>query len=283
MPSSSSSSSPVASGRRTRRRAWVIRFLPLAISLALVIITLGWITDVRTVAYGGLLAAASVAFLPLIIVLAGLAIIVLTTLLAAVASLFGAGDSTELVSGAEIVGVGAEHTASYYRAWSRAKSPWLWGSVAGVLLGLIVLAGLIVWIVLPKEARSAQIMLGTQKQIERIYEETKRYPVPDAEGHLPNQQLYPGVNKAQGVVRDGFGRPMRYSVDQSWRVGAYRLMALGFDGVPGGGDDLCVTGETNLNALSRSAKALWQSAKDLTELKLDFRGSLEATRTLRCD
>ena len=97
-----------------------------------------------------------------------------------------------------------------------------------------------------------QQIVSAQAEIERFYQEKGRYPKPTEAGQLSWESL--GKPQRGRFVLDGFARPVEYQVAGAWKVASYRVRSFGYDGRPGGGDDLCVSGATKLGRLGAKFK-----------------------------
>lgn len=270
-------------GTRTGRR-WLAVFVGVTLLIAAAVAGVAWFTGLREWSYGVLLALGALALGPLLIASAGALIIVLTTTLAALGALFGATDAADTISGGDLVAAGRRATPGYFRFLSGTRSPVLCAVPAGLALGVAAITAVQWWYVLPREARTAAILLNAQAQLQRVYDDTKRFPEADAAGHLPLGSLYPDQAKRDaGVLRDGFGRPLTYRVDGVWRAASWSLVSAGIDGQPGTDDDLCVEGRTSLDGVVREARAAASMAKSLfTEGRLNRRASIDALSQVRC-
>ncbi len=253
---------------RTRGR----RFLAAAVITAAVVVAIGWMTELRDVMHGALLAVAVFALLPLILIAGALLLIILVGLgLSVAAALGGDGDvGTEGLEGAGdlVVGGGAWLAPRYYGFLARQRHPVFWGIPAGALLGGLVLWGLIALIVVPGESRTVQVLTGAQADIEQRVRESGKLPKAD-----------------QLALRDGFGRPLEYRVAGRWKLASWTLTSLGFDGEPSA-DDLCVSGSTRL---ARWAETAADIARDVEAFRSGggepgptIADRLSGIRALRC-
>lgn len=237
-----------AEGRRA-----LLWFLAAATGAALLVFASGWFTGLRHVMHGALLAVVVFAFLPLVIVAAGVAVVAITFAITVIVSVFGE-QTTDVATDAGLFEAGARAAPGYYRFMAarfvaRRKHPVFWGLPLGTLMGGLGLWGVLAVRVLPGEARTAETLALVQARIEATYQRTSRYPAPDQNGHLRYESLDDGGSGA-GVVLDGFGHPIEYRKTGHWKVASYRLRSYGYDGAPGGNDDLCRSGATKLGRLT---------------------------------
>lgn len=239
---------PQAEGRKA-----LLWFLATVTTVALLVLVGGWFTGLRHVMHGALLAVAIVAFLPLVIVAAGVAIALITIVISLIVSVLG-DDASGGETDAGLIEVGVRAAPRYYRFMAarfvaRRKHPVFGGLPLGTLLGGLGLWGVLAVRVLPGEAKTAETLAIIQARIEAAYQRTSRYPAPDENGHLRYESLDDGGSGA-AVVLDGFGRPVEYRKTGHWKVASYRLRSYGYDGAPGGNDDLCRSGATKLGRLA---------------------------------
>jgi hypothetical protein len=241
------------------------------------VVALGWFTGVRRVMHGALLSLAVGAFLPFVVVAAGIALSLLVVVLGLLAALLAEGGvEVPHDAGASVGELGLRLVGPYYRFLARRRHPVFWGVPIGALAGGLGLWALLATIVLPGEARSAVAIAGAQADVERCYARTSRYPEPTPEGHLLRRDLDPAAG--EGAVRDGFGRPLRYEKRGRWKVASYRLRSDGFDGRPGGGDDLCRSGVTRLGRLAEAVRV----SRTPGGLGVSVGVRLGAVREMRC-
>jgi hypothetical protein len=121
------------------------------------VVILGWTTGVRQVMHAALLGIAAVAFLPFVLIAAGLFSVLSITFVVALAAaghdmpidhVHGAGEA--LLEG------GAWLTPRYYRFLRQRRHPLFWAVPGGALLGGLLLWALLALVVMPKEARVAR-------------------------------------------------------------------------------------------------------------------------------
>jgi hypothetical protein len=218
-----------------RRQA--IRFFLAAVITALVVLIVGWFTDVRQLLHWVLLTLAITAFLPFVIIGGGLAVGVILALAGAV---LGAGAGGAEI-GEGVTTVGALMLRPYYRFLGRRRHPVFWGIPVGMLLGCLLLGTVIALVIVPAETRTVQILAETQQQIEKFHKKAGRFPTPDDEGRLTSKAL--GLQAAgagnNDFILDGFGRPLHFSLRGKGILASYTLISWGYDGKPGR-DDLCI-------------------------------------------
>jgi hypothetical protein len=220
-------------------RSWIERagkrLAIAALTTSLVVVVVGWMTGLRQMMHATLLGLAVVAFLPFVLiaggVLIGLAVALLGALIAD-GDVMGDGVSEALVDG------GGELISPYYRFLARQRHPVFWGVFGGVLLGGLLLWAIIAALIVPGEDRTVQTLAEGKAHIERVYEETGKFPVP-SESRLATPESGPGG------LQDGFARALRYEVSGKWKLASWKLTSHGFDGEPGA-DDLCVSGSTKI-------------------------------------
>ena len=274
---------PGTTSLRTGRR-WLAVFLLTTLILTAIVASAAWFTGLREWSYGVLLALGALALGPLLIALSGAMVILLTTVLAALGALFGAVNADETISGGDIVAAGRRATPGYFRFLTNTRSPVLCGVPAGLAMGVVLITAIQWWHVLPREARTAATLLNAQAQIQRVYDDSKRFPKPDAAGNLPLGSLYPDQKKRDaGVLRDAFGHALTYRVDGVWRAASWSLVSAGIDGRIGTDDDLCVEGRTSLDGVVREARTAAMMAQSLfTQGRLNRKESIDALSQVRC-
>lgn len=242
------------------------KFLLAMLAVALAIVGIGWFTAVQTVAYGAMISSLVFAFLPIVIIAIGV-----------VLSLIEIGEP--------VVMVGLSSVKPYYRWLARQKHPLFWGIWNGVGLGglaLLLLNGLVI---LPGESKSVEIMARVELAIDEAYRSDGGFPRPDGNGHLPIDRLNGAdVPSVDGVVVDGYGRPYEYVVEGRWKLARYLIRSVGYDGAPGGGDDLCLAGATRLSELAGVGSRILDAIRSKPGGRIDgFKTRLNAIRSLRCD
>ncbi len=207
------------------------------------IVLLGWTTGLRQVAYSATLGLAVVAFLPFVLGLLAIGIALCVFVLkTGFVGLFLASEAVDVVS--PVAGSIVEATApGYYRWLVRVRHPVALGAAAGTLLGAVLLFGLIALLVLPGESRTTLTLARAANRLNEL-QTLGRLPEPDSAGHLSMQSLDPSGTQPGDVLRDGFGRPIRYETEGSSILKRYRLVSHGFDGRAGTSDDLRLRGHT---------------------------------------
>lgn len=107
----------------------------------------------------------------------------------------------------------------------------------GVGIGGAILYAINAIVILPSEARNAEILADIRATVKTAFELNGEYPQPDDQNHLPLDDLH-GANlpSQDGVVVDAFERPIVYELVRRETFARYRLTSIGFDGVPGGDD-----------------------------------------------
>jgi hypothetical protein len=237
------------SGKRT-----LSLFLLSMLASAVVILAVGWFTGFRELARGAVVSVAVFALLPVAIIAAGVALALLLLMFSLVAGILSDGGG-DFVGGAGedvIIESGVRMIPGYYRWLASRRHPVFWGVPLGVMLGGLALSGLLAVAVIPQEGNTAQSLVQVQEEIERVYLEKGRYPTPTEAGHLTWESL--GRPQRGLFVLDGFARPVEYQVAGVWKAASYRVRSFGYDGRPGGGDDLCVAGATKLGRLGAKLK-----------------------------
>ena len=241
------------------------RFAISGLGTAFAIAAIGWFTAAKLVAHAALLIMAAAALLPFLI-LAAVLVLPLVALMSfgTIGLLLGLGMAPELIGEAAWPAgrLGVSVVPWYYRLLARQRHPLFWGVAAGLVLGVAALWALIAIFIIPGESRTAEILAQTQATIEQTYKAKGSYPKPDAEGHLSRSALAStgSGTPADGVVLDGFGRPVQYEVKGAWKVASYSLVSHGFDGVPGA-DDLRLSSSTRLGRLTDATASLLRALR----------------------
>ena len=238
------------------------KFAICALLTAVMVAIAGWFTGAQLVLRGALITVAAAALLPFVIVVAiivipfviGMVFALSGMLLPAVLSWALGYDGSP---GWLIVDRAGWLISRYYRLLARQKHPLFWGVPAGLLLGAVALGVLMATLIVPGESKTVQILAQTQASIGRVYDSTGSYPKPDEDGHLSWAALgsVDQNRQTEGVVLDGFGRPLRYEFRGTWKIASYRLRSYGFDGRPGR-DDLLLTGSSELGRLMDTTTTL---------------------------
>jgi hypothetical protein len=246
------------------RRQTIHRFVLAAVSTAVLVMIVGWFTDVRHLLHWILLSLAVTAFLPFVIIGGGLAIGLVLGLVGAVLGADAAG--VEVGEGAAEIGVRILHP--FYRFLGRRRHPVFWGIPVGMLLGCLLLGAIIALVIVPRETQTVRILAETQQQIEKFHKKTGRFPTPDAEGRLTFKAIgMEPPDAAKGAyVLDGFGQPLHFRVKGKGILASYTLTSWGYDGKPSK-DDLCISGS------SQVAKWAEQAFRLAEKLGLDKEGN----------
>lgn len=265
------------------------KFAICALLTATLVVLVGWFTGARLVFHGALIAVAAAALLPFVVVAAIAVIPVVIAILLALSGMFLAALLSWGVADSGLPGWlalerGGWLIPRYYRFLAGQKHPLFWGVPAGLLLGAAALAVLIAMFIVPGESKTVRILVQTQAAIEHLYDSTGYYPRPDEDGYLPWAPLasVDHNGQTQGVVLDGFGRPVQYELRGTWKIASYRLRSYGFDSRPGR-DDLVLTGSTELGRLADTTTALLRALRGeegsaRATLKEKLRGILSMQR-----
>lgn len=255
-----------------------------ALSLsAIAFAALGWYTQVRDWWYWGLLSAGVFLFLPVALILAGIALALFAAAMTALAALSLQGGDAGDGGGSMVVELGARSFIPYYRWLSRQRHPAFWGTIFGIAGGGALLYIPVTLRIANPEARTVETLLWAKDRLEAAYRAAGEYPKPDESGRLPAEAVEekPGEFRGAGPLTDGFGRPLRYELKGAWKMASYRLVSNGPDGEPGGGDDLCVSGETRLARWAEAAAAKLSRNKEGGKASLGDK--LKGIRALRCE
>jgi hypothetical protein len=249
--------SQVAAGQKNdglAAKSFAGRFIGIALAMALLVCAVGWFTDLRQMGHAALLTCATFAFLPFLIIMAGIALTGLMFIVLMIACLFGHGGDVSMIdSGADIAQLGGEALPGYYRFLARQRHPFFWGIPAGTLIGGLVLWGFVAVFILPGEARTAQILIDAQIRLEQEYEKRGGFPAATDAGHILLRSLGDENAAADAVLLDGFGRPVEYKKWGLWKVATWSLRSAGYDG-KAGRDDLCRHGGTKLGRFAEAFK-----------------------------
>jgi len=251
---------------------------------AAITVALCWGTGLRQATHAALLTVAVLMLLPLLVIAGGLLVLMAVGLVVGLsAAPSGDGDvsDTGAILGAALVEGGAWLTRRYYGFLGRRRHPAFWGVAAGVLAGGLLLAAAIAAIVVPGEMRTARVLAEFKGAIDRLHRDKGRFPAADANGHLARAALEPAAAPGD-LVRDGFGRPLRYEIDGRWGMVTYRLVSLGFDGQPGG-DDLCLAGANRLGRWAGKVADWLQLVDGLQFGSATLGDRLAGVRALGCD
>jgi hypothetical protein len=244
---------------------------------AAVVVGLGFATDLRQVMHGALLALGGVALVPFALIALGVLLYLLAVLLILLIGAAGGEVSPEGVGldelGGRLIAGGGLLIGPYYRFLARSRHPLVWGTLAGVLLGGLLLWALIAIVIVPREARTAELLAMAKQRVDRIYQTTGAFP-----GTEPAEQL----SVEGSPLLDAFGRPLRYRVSGKGHLASYTLGSLGFDGKPSG-DDLCVAGSGKLAVWADRAARLGQLVDTIASGSAPVADRLSGIRSLRCE
>ena len=248
------------------------------------VIGIGWFSGAKLVMHGAFIAVAATALLPFLILAVILFLPTMIMLSCGLIGMFMAIEGVGLEMGADAAWASRGVVPWYYRFMANQKHPFFWGVPCGLVIGAGILAMLIaIWIV-PGETRTVEILAETQAVIERVYKDKGAYPQPDEDGHLTRAAL--GLEEddsADGVVLDGFGRPLRYEVEGRWKLATYRLKSDGYNGRPGQ-DDFCLAGSTKLGKLADASVSLLKLLRGEESGKLaSLQVKLQGIQSMRCD
>jgi hypothetical protein len=219
----------------------------------------GWLTGLRGALHGVVLAAGAVAFLPFISLTLAALIVCAASALAAVtdagADVFAAGAADGIATG------GGKLIRGYYRLlWRLRQHALVSGVGVGVGLAAAVLALVLWFFVVPREAETLAILLEAKARIDASKD--------------PEQLRHP--------ILDAFGRPVEYRRQESWLAASYVLTSRGFDGEESS-DDICVAGRSRAGALLAHAKRPLETLRALREGGLGAAQRAQAVRDTRCD
>jgi hypothetical protein len=224
------------------------------------IFALGWLTGLRGALHGVVLAAGAVALFPFIILTAGILILCAGAALAAVTDGFG-GDFF-VAGGADGIATGGKLIQGYYRVlWKLRRHALLLGLGAGAGLAASLLALVLWFFVVPREAETLAVLLAAKAQIEA--------------GGGPSKEL-------ERPLFDAFGRTVEYRREGSWLTASYVLASRGFDGKESS-DDICVAGRNRAGALLDHARHPLETLRALREGGLDAAQRAQAVRDMRCE
>jgi hypothetical protein len=140
----------------------------------------------RQVLHGALLAIAAIAFLPFVLIAAGLLIALIGGFVVAASAVLGEGieGGSVFEAGGSLIEGGGGLVRPYYRFLARLRQPLILGGAGGVVLGVLLLWAVLAVMVIPGEARTVEVLAAARAQIEQIYDEQGSYPPPDSAGHL---------------------------------------------------------------------------------------------------
>jgi hypothetical protein len=253
------------SERRSRADALSARaiFGAAAGGVLLLVLLLGWLTELRGVMHALLITLGTHALVPFVAVLGVVALFSAAALSTALIAEDASGRSNLQAP------IGGRQLARAYDEQIRRqrRHPLAWGAAAGLGLGLVGVWLVLAALVVPLETRTLGVLLLAGARLDAA---ARGAPPPNSAA-LPNATALPnaarptdapaapGVNLRRAAPADGhlypsawngatdtvdnpvldaFGRAVRYQTDAS-EGGAYVLRSLGLDGVPSR-DDLCV-------------------------------------------
>jgi hypothetical protein len=247
------------------RRRTIRYFVVAAVITAVLVMVVGWFTDVRQLLHWVLLSLAVTAFLPFVIIGGGLAV---GLVLALVGAVLGADAAAGAAVGEITAEAGGHLFLPYYRFLGRQRHLLFWGIPLGLLLGCLLLAAIIGLVIVPRETQTVRTLAETQQQIENLHKKTGHFPIPDAEGRITFKAL--GIQPPEAAngpfVADGFGRPLHLRIKGKGILASYTLISWGYDGKPSK-DDFCVSGS------SQAAKWAEQAVQLFEKLGLNKEGT----------
>lgn len=266
-------------GTRGARNRNATRFVAAEMLAGVALLAIGYSTGLRETMHGALVSVAVFAFLPFLIAAAGIAIIVVVVLAAAMVTAI-TGEAVEADGGVVPIGEtlvrgGSAFARRYYRALAAIRHPMFWGAIAGLPLGVLLLWSSIALFVLPGEARTVERLEAARVQIADHEASRGRVPEPDARGHLV-------IGDSPGPAQDGFGRPLLYSVRGRGVFTSWTLVSRGYDGRESD-DDLCIEGGTRLAGLAERARAALRVIARGVGRDATIGERLSGIRAARCD
>lgn len=188
---------------------------------ALLLVGIGWLTDLCHTFHAVLIGLAVVGLLPFLLVAGGLLMCLLSMVLAGAAGGHGADAGSGLAEG------GFRLIVPYYRFLARQRHPVTLGAAIGLPLGVLLLWVLLAVFVLPGEAATVAILAKTKERIEQQSRKTHQFPEASPDGKLLDTAL---GGQREGAVEDGFGRALHYERSGTGLLAGYRFTSLGFDG-----------------------------------------------------
>lgn len=244
-------SGPGPSGQRARFS------IGAGVGLAAICLTV-WLTGLRTALHGVVLTAGAVALLPFITLTGAVLVLCGAAALGAVAGgpdIFAAGAADGVTTG------GGKLIRHYYGLlWRMRRHALIWGLGAGLGLGAAVLALVLWFFVVPREAETLTALLDAKARIDA--------------SKTPSAGLDP-------PVLDAFGRPVEFRRDGSWLTASYVLISRGFDGKESA-DDICVTGHSRAGALLDQARHPVETLVALRKGGVGAAARAQAVRDTRC-
>jgi hypothetical protein len=195
---------------------------------------LGWLTGLRGVMHGLLIALGSAAPVPFLIVLGVVAVVAAGSLTTALIA-----DDSARVAAAPAGS--ARHdwlSRTYFEHVRRQRRhPFAWGLGSGLALGVVGIWLVLAALVIPLEARSLSSLLLAQARLDTARSGAQPRALPAGDGPLhASAWSTRAAGSGDPAVLDAFGRSVMYEPDGA---GAYRLRSLGLDGRPSA-DDLCL-------------------------------------------
>lgn len=233
------------------------QFVLTSLALCALVAMVGWLSDLRAVFHGTIIVLSVAAFLPLLL---SLALVLIFLGMSAIAILSGDPDAAPLASDAYAASKGLAAFfrrvfVPYYRFLFTRRHPAVLGAACGFLVGTLLIWTLLSLFVLPGEVCTLKRMSAIQSAIEK-----RHYPSPhsgqwvdhsvlgeDAKGwpFCPAPSVAP--DGPSEILLDGFGRRFNYHVAGHWPLTSYRLSSLGYDGKESR-DDLCLSGSSRARA-----------------------------------
>ncbi len=232
-----------------------------ALAVALLLVGAGWFSGFARVlswVTGGIFVAA---LWPVLVIVGGLAFMLLLVMVVAIGSEGGGDPEAISKGGGAVMAVGWGLGRPYYRWLARVRHPVFWGVALGAGIAVVVLLFVVGVVIKPGEQRTHVALRDAQDRLVAYFVEQRSLPGA-VEGHLGLHTLDQAA-PADALLRDGWGRPLRYESEAVGDSVRYRLRSLGFDG-KAGADDLCATGvlhERVVEAPSAGATAMKTAGK----------------------
>jgi len=218
-----------------------------------------WLTGLRIALHAVVLTAGAVALLPFITLTSVVLVLCMAAALGALAGgpdIFAAGAADGVTTG------GGKLIRHYYGLlWRMRRHALLWGLGAGIGLGAAVLALVLWFFVVPREAQTLATLLDAKARIDA--------------SKIPSMGL-------DAPLLDAFGHPVEYRRQGSWLTASYVLTSRGFDGKESA-DDICVAGHSRAGALLDQARHPVETLLALREGGLGAAARAQALRDTRCD
>lgn len=181
----------------------------------LVIFGLGWFTSIRVIAASGLVSAGSVALLPLVIVAIGLCLLAyfmfMSVFMAYLELVPGSGEPV----GWRVLLLGFSFFGPYYNWLLHKDRAGLWGAMMGLILSVLVLVGILLLHVIPRESATAVLLVEVGERLQRIESEQGAFPVPNTDGTLSWEHVtLPDAHATRtGIIEDYFGNPILIKIE----------------------------------------------------------------------